>query len=109
MSRNDTRPFLLVVPLLGPLCDILPTHESSYERDSPFFTHTLQTFVENDVELQSIDLGVSDFNAGLVPLPSNFKGSRQLIFCFFPPTSPSGMDEVVNWGEKGSQSRSYYN
>ena len=101
--------FYLLAFLMASCATPLSTHVSSYERDSPFFTHTLQTLVDNDVELRGIDLGVSDFYAGLVPVPSNFKGSRQLVFCFFPSTSPSGIDEVVVWGGKGSQSRSYYN
>ncbi len=74
-----------------------PSHESSYKRDSLFFNNATQNSSLMVPRFGDFDFGVGESYAGLVllPLPSNFNGTRQVVSWFFPSTSPSAMDKIV--------------
>ena len=57
----------------------------------------LQKFIIDGTKLPDVDFDVDESYAGLVPISSNAKETRELFFWSFPSSNLAATDEIVIW------------
>lgn len=73
----------------------LPTQERLQKRASPYLNSATQKFVVDGAKLPDVDFDVDESYAGLVPISSNAKETRELFFWSFPSSNLAATDEIV--------------